>query len=235
MESVCFDLDDTLFDYNQYARAGLKSAADHLEERIGGRHDEELLEIYFDDGITEGTFDVFVNRHGLPSETVDELVEAYHDSEEPLTPYPETERVLTRLGDEYRLGLITDGRGGHAKLRRLGIEHFFDEVLVTPTVGRSKTDPAVFEHVLAKLAVAPEAAVYVGDDPRVDFWQPNEFDMLTVRLRCGRFTDLTPPGEGYAPDHEIHRLDELIGLLDREATPEKRAQHSVRSRRTDGR
>ncbi len=235
MESVCFDLDDTLFDYEQYARAGLESAADRLAELTGRRHHEELLETYFDDGITEGTFDVLANRYDLSSEIVDGLIEAYHDSSGPLMPYPETERTLERLGDEYRLGLITDGRGGHAKLHRLGIEHFFDEVLVTPVVGRSKAEPAVFEHVLAKLSVPPEAAVYVGDDPRVDFREPNEFGMGTVRIRRGRFVDIEPPGAEFAPDHEIRRLDEVIDLLDGETTPEKRERHSVRSRRTNGR
>lgn len=213
IESVCFDLDDTLFDYRRYARAGLRAAADRLAERTGTRHHEELLEIYFEEAITEGTFDVLLERHGLPADLLEELVDAYHDAGGSLTPYPETDPVLSRLEDRYRLGLVTDGRGGRAKLRRLGLEEYFEAVLVTPTIGRTKHDPVVFERVLSELSVPAESTVYVGDDPRVDFRVPNEFGMRTVRLRRGRYTDLEPPEPEAAPDREIRRLEKLPAVV----------------------
>lgn len=213
IKSICFDLDDTLFDYHRYARAGLAAAADHLEERTGQRRHEELHELYFDDDVVEGTFDVLVDRHGLPQDLVDELVEAFHADSRPLTPYPDTEPVLSELGSDYRLGVVTDGRGGRAKLRRLGISHHFNAVVVTPEMDRSKHDPVVFDQVLSALSVPPRAVVYVGDDPRVDFRVPNEQGMTTVRLRRGRYADLEPETTAAAPDTEIDALDELPTLL----------------------
>ncbi|WP_096388803.1 HAD family hydrolase [Halopenitus persicus] len=218
IESICFDLDDTLFPYRRYARAGLEAAADRLEDRTGRRHHEELREIHFADDVTEGSFDVLVERHDLPAELVDELVEAYHGADGELTSYPETDRVLSRLGEEYRLGLVTDGRGGEAKLRRLGLTDHFETVLVTPTVGRTKRDPAVFERVLSELSVSPESAAYVGDDPRVDFRVPNELGMCTVRLRRGRYVDLEPTDGVDVPDHEIRDLTELPGIVSATST-----------------
>lgn len=212
-EAICFDLDDTLFQYERYARAGLENAAEHLKAHTGQRHHETLLELYFDEEVTDGTFDVLADRYDLPSEIVDELVEAYHDADEPLEPYPETVPVLSRLEEAHRLGLITDGRGGHAKLRRLGIGEYFEAVLVTPTIGRSKHDRIAFDRVLSELSVTPPVAVYVGDDPRVDFGVPNELGMVTVRLRRGRYTDLEPPDESAEPDHEIRNLDELPPIV----------------------
>lgn len=225
IESICFDLDDTLYAYQQYARAGLEAAADRLEARTGERYHEELLEIYFDEGRTEGTFDLLVERNDLHPEVVDDLVESYHGVTGPLTPYPETEPVLSRLGEEYALGLITDGRGGHEKLRRLGIRDRFDSVLVTPTIGRSKRDPEVFERVLTALSVPPGSAVYVGDDPRVDFAVPNELGMATVRLRRGRHRPLEPQTDAATPDHEVQRLDELPGVIAGMTPSEQPAQH----------
>lgn len=213
IKSVCFDLDDTLFDYHRYARAGLAAAADHLEAKTGTQRHEELHELYFDEAIVEGTFDVLANRHDLPQGLVDELVEAFHDDDRPLTPYPDTESVLATLGTNYRLALVTDGRGGRAKLRRLGISHHFDAVVVTPEIDRSKHDPTVFDRALSVLSVPPHAAVYVGDDPRVDFRVPNEQGMTTVRLRRGRYADLEPETPAAAPDHEIGEVGELPALL----------------------
>lgn len=212
-QAVCFDLDDTLYDYHEYAEAGLRAAANVLEARTGESVFEELRTMYFDDDVTSGTFDRVVAQYGLPSTLVEPLVRAYHCATTPLAPYDDTEAILTGLSSDHRLGLITDGRGGHAKLQRLGIGRYFDSVLVTPTIGLSKHDPTVFEQTLADLSVPSRAAVYVGDDPRVDFSVPNDLDMDTVRLRRGRYTHLDPAGDAATPDHEIDALGDLLQVL----------------------
>lgn len=213
VEAVCFDLDDTLYDYREYAEAGLRSAADVVEARTGDRLHEELHDLYFDAGVTEGTFDRLIERHDLPADLVEDLVEAFHSSNEPLSPYDDAVEVLGTLRADHRLGLVTDGRGGHAKLDRLGIRDHFETVLVTPTIGRSKHEPTVFEQVLSELSTPPSAAVYVGDDPRVDFRVPNELGMRTVRLRRGRHADRESTGEDAAPDHEVEALTDLPRYL----------------------
>ncbi|TQQ79320.1 HAD family hydrolase [Halonotius terrestris] len=214
IHAVCFDLDDTLYPYARYARAGLDAAADYIETETGGRYHEELRDIYFESGITEGTFGVLVARHDLDNGLVARAVEAFHSSTTPLEPYPETEAVLAELGEAYRLGLITDGRGGHAKLDRLGLTHHFDDVVVTPKIDSSKQDRRVFERMFDSLSVLPWSTVYVGDDPRVDFRVPNAFGMTTVRLRRGRYADIEPPDERSEPDAEIRSLDELPATID---------------------
>jgi putative hydrolase of the HAD superfamily len=211
--AVCFDLDDTLYDYHQYARAGLRNAADRLQRLTGRELHDELLDLYFCEGVTEGTFDRLVDRYCLPDSLVEDLVAAFHESTAPLTPYAGAESVLDSLAGEYRLGLVTDGRGGEAKLRRLNLVPYFDTVLVTPTVGSSKRDRAVFEWTLADLSVAPPRAVYVGDDPRVDFRGPNELGMTTVRLRRGRYASLEPTADAAAPDTEIDCIADLPAAL----------------------
>mgnify|MGYP000678182261 CR=1 FL=1 len=211
--AVSFDLDDTLYDYREYAAAGLRSAADLLAERTGRDLHEELHDLYFAAEATDGTFDRLVARHDLPANLVSDLVAAFHDATTPLSPHPETEAVLDELAADHRLGLVTEGRGGRAKLRRLGLADRFDAVLVTPRIDRTKRDPAVFERHLADLAVDPSATAYVGDDPRVDFRVPNEMGLTTVRVRRGRYADLEPRDAAAAPDHEVSDLRALGTLL----------------------
>jgi putative hydrolase of the HAD superfamily len=213
LSAVCFDLDDTLYDYEEYAEAGLRAGADRLESRTGCRFHEELVTMYFEEGITEGTFDRLLDRHDLPAHLGGELVEAYHSATTPLSPYADTEPVLSELSESVQLGLLTDGRGGHAKLRRLGIEKYFDAVLVSPTIGYSKRERAVFDAILSDLWVSPEDAVYVGDDPRFDVRIPNEMGMTTVRIRRGRHADREPETENAVPDLEIDSLAELSAGL----------------------
>lgn len=207
--AICFDLDDTLYEYREYARAGLASAADRLEDLTGQNHYEELETMYFEDGITDGTFDRLLQRHGYPAEFSEDLVTAFHDATSPLQPYSETVSVLSDLSSRYKLGLITDGREGESKLRRLSITDYFDEILVTPTTDFSKRHSVVFEWMLDTLGVAPRESVYVGDDPRVDFEMPNHLGMRTVRLRRGRYKDLDPESSSAVPDHEIEELRDI--------------------------
>jgi len=210
MDAVCFDLDDTLFDYHEYARAGLRSAAGLVERETGEQVYDDLERLYFDDDVTEGTFDVLLERRELAGVDVGALVEAFHDSTGELEPYPQTEPVLEALARDVALGLLSDGRGGHAKLERLDLDDYFDAVLISPTIDASKRDREVFDRVLDALDVDPTAAAYVGDDPRVDFRLPNDLGMTTVRLRRGRYVDLEPEDDAAAPDHELDALDELL-------------------------
>ena len=216
IEAVCFDLDDTLFDFEQYVRAGLLEAADLVRTRTGRRIRDELIELYFEAGVTEGTFDRLVERHDLPASLVPELVEAYHDHRGALEPYPETEAVLARLGERYTLGLLTDGRNGRGKLARLGLDSYFDAVVVAHDRDFEKPDVEAFERVAASLGVEPTAAVYVGDHPELDVVGPKQLGMGTVRIRRGRYADL-PSRDDAPPDVEVDRLGSLVDLLEGDA------------------
>lgn len=211
--TICFDLDDTLYNYEQYARAGLRNAASVLESKTGRDLERELLALYFEKDQTDGTFDLLVERYDLSEKLVPALVRAYHDANAPLTPYPAAEPLLANLSREFSLGLITDGQGGHSKLERLGIESYFDEVLVTPTVDRSKEDRVVFDRTLDALDSRPADAAYVGDDPRVDFRWPNRLGMRTVRLQRGRYAELDPDSQIATADYRISSLISLVDVI----------------------
>lgn len=213
LAAICFDLDDTLFDYEQYIEAGLREAAAVIESETGTDLESELLTLYFEDDVRDGTFDVLIDRHDLPDGLTPRLVEAYHSSSEQLTPYDETERVLSTLGDTYRLGLITDGRNARSKLRRLGLTGHFETIFEGPAHGIDKTDVRPFREVLSELDVDPEGTLYIGDNPHTDFRHPNALGMYTVRLRRGRYVD-RDPRDGESPDAVIDSLSELLTLLD---------------------
>ena len=214
MRAVCFDLDDTLYPYADYARSGLRSAADELAAVTGSHLREELFELYFERDVAEGTFDRLLDEHDLPAELTETLVAAYHDAVGPLEPYPDAEPVLRELGETYRLGLVTDGRNGDAKLDELGLGSHFDAVVCNHPLDLTKQQREPFERVTARLDIDHDEMVYVGDDPRCDFAVPNRLGAGTVRLSRGRYTDHVPLSSAAVPDAEIDRLAELPTLLD---------------------
>ncbi len=229
IRAVCFDLDDTLYPYRQYARCGLAAAADLLAAETGERYHEQLHELYVDGGITHGTFDVLAERNGLPDRLVADCVEAFHTSDEPLTPYPATEKALEQLTPTYACGVITDGRGGREKLRRLGLESSFDHVVVGPEHSESKESRVVFDRMLSVLSVSPAETVYVGDDPRVDFRHPNRLGMTTIRVRTGRYADADPPAEIDEPDYDCPSLTAVPTIVASAASIEAQAISRVDS------
>lgn len=84
--------------------------------------------------------------------------------------YPEVKETLLFLSERYRLGIISnfDGRL-RPILRDLGISEFFEPVIISSEVGAEKPDAWIFQQALKHSAVAPEAALHVGDDPVRDW------------------------------------------------------------------
>jgi putative hydrolase of the HAD superfamily len=213
--AVCFDLDDTLYPYEEYARTGLLAAADTLAARTGHRLHNELADLYFEEGVTEHIFDRLVARHDTLADSVTrQMAEAYHDATAPLEPYHDTTTVLELLGDRHRLGVLAGCRRARDKLARLGLSTYVDEVVTTSELGLSKTDEQPIARLLTSLSVEPSRALYVGDDPHTDFAVPNRIGVGTVRVRRGRFTHLDPTTEAAEADVEIDALGELPALVD---------------------
>jgi len=215
-QAVCFDLDGTLFDDRQYVRAGLRHAAARLESLAGVDLADELVATYFERGITEGTFDTVLAEHDLPQDYVTELVDAYHDNDGALEPFPGAEAVVAELDATYDLGLITGGRNGRAKLARLDLDDYFDTVIVTSGQPWSKRDAEPFEILRERLGAEPEAVAVVGDRPELDFPQPNRLGMTTIRVETGRYATAAAKGSA-APDETIPSLDCLPDVLSESA------------------
>jgi putative hydrolase of the HAD superfamily len=84
--------------------------------------------------------------------------------------YPETETVLMALADrKYRMGVVSnfDDRLFDV-LKDLEIDRFFSAVVIPASAGQAKPEPGIFVDAITQLDVAPERALFVGDDPYLD-------------------------------------------------------------------
>jgi len=214
VRAVCFDLDGTLFDDRQYARAGLVSAAAELRRRAGVDLTAEFLQAYFRDSHREATFDVVLSAAGLADDYVPALVTAYHDNDAALVPYPDAAETLERLGSDYRIGVITGGTNGREKLSRLGLDGYVDECIVTAEREDSKRSPEPFAEMAERFGVANESIAFVGDRPGLDFPQPNQLGMPTVRVMCGRYADAIARNAA-TPDAAVESLTAVPAVIAR--------------------
>lgn len=69
-----------------------------------------------------------------------------------------------------KLGLITNGPSDlqRTKLKLLGLENIFDEVVISGEVGCQKPDTEIFNIAAQRLGLTPDEMLYIGDNPLND-------------------------------------------------------------------
>lgn len=85
--------------------------------------------------------------------------------------FPGTEQTLTYLRNKgYRLHLITNGfeNTQHSKLRNSGIAHFFTEVITSEASNSIKPKKEIFEYALKKSGALPHQSIMIGDSIEAD-------------------------------------------------------------------
>jgi HAD superfamily hydrolase (TIGR01549 family) len=84
---------------------------------------------------------------------------------------PDVYEVLTILSPSYRLAVITNGlvSAQVPRMQSVGIDHFFEEIVVSEAIGFAKPSPEIFHHALLKLDLTPAEVLYVGDSLTHDY------------------------------------------------------------------
>ncbi len=95
-------------------------------------------------------------------------------------------QVLKRLSEDYKIGLVSNFTYApviYVGLRKVGINSFFNAVVVSDALGWRKPHEKIFEEALKRLDVKAEEAVYVGDSPDEDIEGAGAIGMKTVLVQ----------------------------------------------------
>jgi putative hydrolase of the HAD superfamily len=215
-DALIFDLDDTLCPERPFVLARLDAVARHLRERYGPVIDfrAELVRAYEDDLRTR-VFDAVLERAGLEPDpdVVRALVDVYRTAAAEVEPYPDTVPALAFWSARLPLGLVTDGYGPtqRHKVEALGIERYFRAIVYTHDLGADGIKPSAvpFRRVQERIGFQG-TAVYVGDNPRLDFPAPKRLGWVTVRIaRPGAKFAEAEADPAAPPDHVITNLEGL--------------------------
>jgi putative hydrolase of the HAD superfamily len=191
MRAAIFDLDDTLYERDQFVLSGFAAVADEIERRFGlpapwilatlrragvrGHAGRELQALCAD--------------HGLPESLIPELVEVIRRHEPALTLGSVAAAVLAQLrADGWRLGILTNGLPAtqRAKVEALGLDARVDAVLYAEEhAPGGKPARAAFDAVLAALQVPASRAVFIGDDLARDIYGARGAGLSSIRIATG--------------------------------------------------
>lgn len=120
-------------------------------------------------------------------------------------------RVLARLAQHYRLGVVSNFYGNVERiLADAGIAALLCVVADSNRVGFMKPDRRIFEHALRALGVEPEAAMYVGDSYERDIRPARALGLRTAWLVAD---SASAAGADQPADLVVGSLDELTAAV----------------------
>jgi putative hydrolase of the HAD superfamily len=222
LQAIVFDLDDTLYSERDYVLSGFRAVANWAAVNLGIDEDQgsaTLCNLYHQ-GIRNNTFNQWLAIHQIDNpEIVTKLLDVYREHSPTISPFGESIDLLTTLTKSYKIGLVSDGylQVQQRKWAALELDHFFDAVVFSDSLGREnwKPSPAPFKLVLERLNIAPEFSVYIGDNPRKDFFGARQLGMSTIWIKRSdsEYSDLQPPSLEYHPDLTIKSLSQVLELI----------------------
>jgi putative hydrolase of the HAD superfamily len=137
------------------------------------------------------------------------LAEAYRGiSRNRLQLYPGVLDVLNDLHPRYNLAAISDAQSAWClpEMRAVGIDEYFDPIIVSGDFGYRKPDPRLFTAALTALRVTPENVLFVGNDMFRDVYAAKQLGIKTVFFSSNQGRK---QAEGVKPDYIIYQFPEV--------------------------
>ncbi|MFC4402605.1 HAD family hydrolase [Gracilibacillus xinjiangensis] len=183
METIIFDVDDTLYDQLLPFKNAVKDKIDDSfsNEEITllylkcRKYSDEVFEKHMSGEITASQLQTYriimaCRDFGIELSENEALAfqEAYLSEQKQISLINEIETLFNKLHDSGKqLAVLTNGEHGHQmmKVKQLGIEKWvpIDRIFVSGSIGYSKPDLNVFRHIENKLELSKENIIYIGD------------------------------------------------------------------------
>lgn len=177
-----FDLDDTLFQEIEFLKSAYRHIARLLQPRVSCNLYEEMLTRYYR---KENVFLWIISQYGRFIRDVDVnwLLKEYREHSPEIALNEDAESFLQHLKElSVPMGLITDGRSvtQRNKLKALGIEKHFQDIIISEEFGSTKPDARNYQYFEKKYP--GKDFFYIGDNPAKDFIVPLELGWTTICL-----------------------------------------------------
>jgi putative hydrolase of the HAD superfamily len=215
MKAVIFDLDNTLYNVEQYNCGAFKVIAEYLSKKYDLSEQEiykRLVNLWREKtSMYSHLFDELLDFFNLKNE-LGNVIKIFNNYDGELKLYPDVISTLKELKKRnYKVGIITDGNieRQKRKIKLLGLDGFFDVIVFTKGLGNPKPSEIPFQEAINELKINPQKSFYVGDNPLIDFEGAKKIGMNTIRLLKGEFREI--PKNRYI-DYEINEIKELLNM-----------------------
>lgn len=214
---VIFDLDDTLYKEIDFVHSAYRYIDRHLADKHKIYNTYNIMDHAYEHG--KNPFNAILSD----DITIDELLKLYRFHMPEINLDNTTEQTLLLLQSKgYILGLITDGRSisQRNKIKALALDNYIDDenIIISEEFGTDKTDIRNFRYFCEKYPQATQF-LYVGDNPRKDFYHPNQLGWKTICIKNNGKNihpqDIETPAN-YKSQHNISSIHKLLSILERD-------------------
>ena len=216
MKAVIFDLDNTLYNVEQYYLGAFKKIAEYLSKKYNFPKKKiygKLIGLWRKKtSMYPHLFDDLLNFFNLKNE-LKNVIKIFNNYKGKLQPYPDVIPTLKKLKEKnYKLGLITNGnvKRQKRKIKLLKLYNLFDAIIFTKELKHPKPSKIPFQEISIRLKTNPKECFYVGDNPFIDFEGAKKVGMKTIRILRGEFKNI--PKNEYI-DYEIERIRDLLNIV----------------------
>lgn len=198
-KAVLFDLDGTLLNRDASVEQFIDAQYERLQEYLGQIEKVEFTKRFIELDCRgyvwkDKVYQQMVTEFKIVGLTWEQLLQDYVDYFQlHCVPFPNLHEMLQSLVDQsIPLGIISNGKGQFQmdNIKALGIEHYFETILISETEGIKKPDPRIFEKALQQLGIPANACLFVGDHPVNDVKASRDVGMLGVWKKDSQWDDV---------------------------------------------
>jgi putative hydrolase of the HAD superfamily len=122
---------------------------------------------------------------------------------------PDALRVLDELRPLCPMALVSDGQPCFAlpEMKALGLDGYFDPVIISGYYGFRKPDTRLLEKALDVMKIRPAQAIYVGDDMYRDIYGASQLGIKTIFVNSNQ--GIKSYGN-VAPDYFAPRFEDVL-------------------------
>jgi putative hydrolase of the HAD superfamily len=187
-EAIIFDLDNTLLNFELCERQAILGALEDCAVSLDLNGVSETIflqvfetynskywrqrETFSPNELIDMSYRSTLAHLNIKTEQISNLSQSFwHIFNHSAVMEPDVNEVLTVLARNYRLAVITNGFVSTQlpRMQAAGIEHFFEEVVVSEAIGFAKPSAEIFHHALSRLDLRPGEVPYVGDSLTHDY------------------------------------------------------------------
>jgi putative hydrolase of the HAD superfamily len=218
IKAVLFDLDGTLLDRDESVKKFIDNQYDRLNRIVGHIPRETYIKRFIEldqRGYVwkDKVYQQLVEEFLITDMTSEELLQDYlEEFKNHCIPFPNLITTLEKLKSRnLRLGMITNGRGQFQldNIKALGIEKYFDTILISEWEGIKKPDPEIFKRALKQLNVTANQSIFVGDHSENDVKAAKNVGIIGVWKKDPQYNSIEA-------DYIVDDLAELLLFLHKE-------------------
>ena len=218
LNSVVFDLDDTLYKEIDYVKSGFNAVSNYIS-KLAKLDRKIVFDKILNNYYSGGNAFLETKKELKLNVSIDKMISIYRSHKPSISLDEKTKNVLGILYNKNELkGIVSDGRliQQQNKIYALGLDEYFRDIIISEEFGSEKPSKENYSHFMNMEKDVDMKYYYVGDNLAKDFISPNKLGWTTICLKDNgqniHEQDFTLKKE-YLPKYTIDNIEDILEII----------------------